>query len=106
MSLEDAYASQMHPPLKLRGEASYRGSLEEYVDNLQEDKESSGDPVDHPSHYTSHPSGIECIDITRHMGFLDGNALKSIWRAGLKLDALEDYKKARFYLDRLIESLE
>lgn len=58
------------------------------------------DPVNHPKHYTSHPSGVECITITEHMGFNLGNALKYIWRADLKHDAVEDLKKARWYLDR------
>lgn len=60
------------------------------------------DPVDHPSHYTSHPSGIECIQITEHMSFNLGNAFKYIWRCDLKHDAIEDLKKARFYIDREI----
>lgn len=60
----------------------------------------SYDPVNHPKHYTSHPSGVECITITEHMGFNLGNALKYIWRADLKHDAIEDLKKARWYLDR------
>lgn len=62
------------------------------------------DPVNHPSHYTSHPSGIECIQITEHMNFCLGNTLKYIWRAGEKVGAseLEDLKKARWYLDREI----
>lgn len=56
------------------------------------------DPVNHPSHYTSHPSGIECIQITEHMGFLLGNAIKYIWRCDLKKNAIEDLKKAIFYI--------
>lgn len=60
------------------------------------------DPVDHPSHYTGHPSGVECITITEHMGFCLGNAVKYIWRADLKADALEDLRKARWYVDREI----
>ena len=60
------------------------------------------DPVNHPTHYTSHPSGVECIQITEHMSFLLGNALKYIWRCDLKADAVQDLKKARFYLDREI----
>lgn len=56
------------------------------------------DPVVHPAHYTSHPSGIECIDITRHMNFNLGNALKYIWRADLKGKAVEDLRKAAFYI--------
>lgn len=56
------------------------------------------DSVQHPAHYTSHPSGIECIDITRHMGFNLGNAIKYIWRADLKGKAIEDLRKAAFYI--------
>lgn len=59
--------------------------------------------VEHPSHYTSHPSGIECIQITEHMDFLTGNAMKYLWRAGLKNDKVEDLKKAKWYIDRLLE---
>lgn len=60
------------------------------------------DPVNHPRHYTGHPSGVECIAITEHMNFCLGNAMKYIWRAGEKGCALEDLKKARWYLDREI----
>jgi len=64
------------------------------------------DPVNHPSHYTEHPSGVECIQITEHMNFCLGNAVKYIWRAGLKNDnAIEDLKKARWYVDRELERL-
>lgn len=63
------------------------------------------DPVNHPSHYTSHPSGVECITITRHMSFPLGNALKYIWRADLK-NGVEDLKKARFYIDDEIQKRE
>ncbi len=61
------------------------------------------DIVNHPPHYKSHPSGIECIQITEHMSFCLGNAIKYIWRADLKNDAIEDLKKARWYLDREIQ---
>ena len=56
------------------------------------------DQVNHPKHYTSHPSGVECIEITRHMGYNLGNAVKYIWRCDLKRDAIEDLKKAIWYL--------
>lgn len=56
------------------------------------------DNVNHPTHYTSHPSGIECIDVTRHMGFNLGNAFKYIWRADLKGNSVEDLEKAVWYL--------
>lgn len=58
------------------------------------------DPVNHPKHYTDHPSGIECIQITEHMGFNLGNALKYIWRCDLKQDAIEDLEKAKWYIER------
>lgn len=61
------------------------------------------DMVNHPKHYNDHPSGVECIDIIEHMNFCLGNAVKYIWRADLKGDAIEDLKKARFYIDREIE---
>lgn len=64
------------------------------------------DMVNHPPHYTSHPSGVECIQITEHMGFNLGNALKYLWRADLKNDALEDMKKAVFYINREIAKRE
>lgn len=63
-------------------------------------EKSNTDSVNHPKHYTSHPSGVECIQITEHMGFNLGNAVKYIWRADLKADAIEDLKKARWYIDR------
>lgn len=68
--------------------------------------EKTHDNVNHPSHYTNHPSGVECIQVTEHMNFCLGNAIKYIWRADLKNDRLEDLKKARWYLDREIEKLE
>jgi len=60
------------------------------------------DNVNHPKHYTEHPSGIECIEITEHMNFCVGNAIKYLWRAGLKSDQVEDLRKARWYIDREI----
>lgn len=60
------------------------------------------DPVNHPPHYTSHPSGIECIEITEHMGFNLGNALKYIWRADEKGNAVQDLEKAAWYIAREI----
>lgn len=64
------------------------------------------DQVNHPKHYTSDPSGIECIDVTRHRNFNIGNAIKYLWRAGLKEDKdrklvdkqIEDLNKAIWYL--------
>lgn len=57
-------------------------------------------PVNHPEHYNKHPSGIECIDIVRHMNFNLGNVMKYIWRAGLKEDVeIQDLEKAAWYLN-------
>lgn len=60
------------------------------------------DPVNHPPHYRSHPSGVECIQITEHMNFCLGNAMKYLWRADLKNDAIEDLEKAAWYIQREI----
>ena len=77
-------------------------------------KGSEPDRVNAPSHYTSHPSGVECIDITEHYDFCVGNAIKYLWRAGLKAEAgltakakeIEDLKKASYYINRKIKQLE
>lgn len=58
------------------------------------------DLVNSPPHYTAHPSGVECIEITQYMGFLTGNAIKYLWRHRDKGTPLEDLKKARWYLSR------
>jgi hypothetical protein len=73
------------------------------------------DLINHPPHYTSHPAGIECIDVVEVFPFNVGNAIKYLWRAGLKLsprswsglkgDQLEDLRKARWYVEREIERL-
>jgi hypothetical protein len=64
------------------------------------------DMVNHPPHYQAHPSGVECIQITEHMNFNLGNAIKYIWRADLKGNAVEDLKKAKFYLEREVAKIE
>lgn len=61
----------------------------------------SVDYVNHPPHYTAHPSGIECIQITEHMNFCLGNAIKYLWRADLK-NGVEDLEKAKWYIEREI----
>lgn len=63
------------------------------------------DPVNHPKHYTTHPSGVECITITRHMTFNLGNAIKYIWRCGDKGKPIEDLEKAIWYLQDEIKRL-
>lgn len=71
------------------------------------------DNVNHPDHYTKHPSGVECIEITRHYCFSIGNAIKYLWRAGLKKEQgledtekeIEDLNKAIWYIKDRIEQL-
>jgi len=64
------------------------------------------DPIN-PPHYRSHPSGIEAIQVTEHMNFCLGNAIKYIWRAGLKTEnPTEDLRKAAWYINREIQRLE
>lgn len=64
--------------------------------------------VDHPAHYNQHPAGIECIDVVEAFNFNLGNAIKYIWRAGLKpgTTTLEDLSKAAWYIRREIERIE
>lgn len=63
------------------------------------------DPVNHPTHYTSHPSGVEAITITEHMTFCVGNAIKYLFRHEHKGQPIEDLEKARWYIDREIARL-
>ena len=61
--------------------------------------------VNHPPHYNSHPSGVECITITEHYNFNVGNAMKYLWRAGLKGNPIEELEKAKWYIGREIQRL-
>ena len=67
------------------------------------------DPVNHPEHYTA--GSIECIDAIeaaltpeQFIGYCRGNALKYLWRMGLKVDKVQDGEKARWYVNRLLKS--
>lgn len=87
----------------------------ETYDRIKEDEN-----VSHPSHYTwlKDKCGIEVIDITRHLDFDLGNAIKYILRAGRKpiinknlsddflRAAIQDLKKALFYINDKIDMLE
>lgn len=77
------------------------------IDKLVDLPEFKHDFVNHPSHYCSHPSGIECIEITRHHDFAIGNAIKYLWRAGLKDsdNEIQDLEKAIFYIQDKITQL-
>lgn len=56
--------------------------------------------INHPKHYNVHPSGVECIEVVRYMGFNLGNVVKYLWRDGIKATdvPLQDLKKAAWYL--------
>ncbi|WAB08815.1 hypothetical protein SEA_SUCCESS_28 [Streptomyces phage Success] len=78
------------------------------ADLVKSDPIGKADSVNHPSHYTWLPNGLEVIDLTEHMNFNRGNAVKYIARAGRKSKAteLEDLKKARWYIEREIFRME
>jgi hypothetical protein len=82
------------------------------TDNLPSNEEVwikiMADMVNHPKHYTSDPSGVECIEVVRHRNYNIGNAIKYLWRAGLKNEDkhIEDLKKAIFYITDEINRLE
>ena len=63
------------------------------------------DAVDHPAHYTAYP--VEVIQLTEHLNFCRGNAVKYIARAGLKDPdrEIEDLQKAAWYINREITRL-
>ena len=71
-------------------------------------KQLEHDAVNHPAHYLAHPSGVECIRITEHFNFCLGNAIKYIWRAGLKdnTSTIQDLQKAQWYINNEIKRLE
>lgn len=79
--------------------------VRQQTDSLPEFKH---DFVNHPKHYCDHPSGIECIEITRHHDFAVGNAIKYLWRAGLKDsdNEIQDLKKAVWYIQDKIAQLD
>lgn len=84
--------------------------FQEIAFEIKETEES----IDHPKHYSSDPSGVECITVARHRDFAIGNALKYLWRAGIKRDPsmtdrqkeIEDLKKAIWYINDKIKQLE
>jgi hypothetical protein len=88
---------------KFVAEAIYKECAKDFDDTNSE--AAQPDPIN-PDHYKNHPSKVECIQITEHFNFCRGNAIKYLWRAGEKGDAIEDLRKARWYVDREIQRLE
>lgn len=71
------------------------------------------DLINHPLHYTSGDAKcssckkeIECIDVVRNMSFNLGNAIKYIWRFDHKGAAIDDLKKALWYIEDEIKKRE
>lgn len=56
------------------------------------------DPVSRPRHYNTHPSGVECIEVSRHLPGNLAAAFKYLYRYRYKGRALEDLRKAAWYL--------
>jgi hypothetical protein len=83
-----------------------RDKANQRIKEWQMSDDNKPDLVNHPPHYTQHPSGIECIQVTEHLNFCRGNAIKYIWRAGEKGSEIEDLKKAAWYINREIARLE
>ena len=118
-TVQDSYLDDSWPLSGFRVKACGQDPWDEFYVNESSDEsqptqptESSSkdaptktDPVNHPAHYTQHPSGVECIQVTEHMNFNRGNAIKYIWRAGDKGDVVQDLQKARWYIDREIQRL-
>lgn len=64
------------------------------------------DSINHPPHYAGIDVTIECIDLTRHLNFQLGNAIKYLWRAGKKggkEQEIEDFKKSAWYLQDYLD---
>lgn len=85
----------------IRGEIGLEASVNAAHDKLTKQH----DPVNHPPHYTNSSAkckcgrAIECIDVTRHLNFNIGNAIKYLWRCDLKGNSMEDLKKAIWYIE-------
>lgn len=63
------------------------------------------DSVNHPIHYNNNPSGVECIDVIRHMMCNQANAIKYLWRMNDKGDPIENLEKAKWYIEDEIKRL-
>ena len=106
VSVEDAKITIMQSD----GDVKHFGGIIGRSLPLEEDAATAKqhDPVNSPSHYAS--GGIECIDAIKasmsheaFLGYLKGNVQKYMWRYEKKVNPSEDLKKARWYLDKLIE---
>lgn len=78
-----------------------------FVLDTKSDGNTKEDLVSNPSHYNSDPSGVKCIEITRHRNNNIGNVIKYVWRNGLKdgNSDIQDLEKAAWYLNDEIQRL-
>lgn len=89
----------------MSGKLKHFGSPPEITyHDLVAKEEEDVDMVNHPPHYSGDPSGVECIEITRHRNFNVGNAIKYLWRSGLKTTTgmgqqIEDLQKSIWYIE-------
>lgn len=94
-------------PLTIQEEIDFFDTLRESAsDVVAAVSEANHDAVNHPKHYTSHPSGVECIEISEKLSFNIGNAFKYVFRRNDKENAYQDLSKAEWYLKREIGRLE
>lgn len=108
----DFFIPTPHPVEKCSCDMCKEAKDKDYFDTVRE--EYSKQYVENPDHYNSHPSNIECIQITEHYNFCIGNAIKYLWRNGLKSEKgktdkykqIEDLQKAIWYIAREIERLQ
>jgi hypothetical protein len=104
MSINDATPEQWD-------KASHSAALLSYKNMAEKEASKIDEMVEEPPHYNM--GSIQCIDAieesmgsTAFEGYLKGNVLKYLWRYNYKKKALEDLKKAKWYLDKLIEQKE
>ena len=83
----------------------YQEPIAVFLANFEPVPQSSTDMINHPPHYKDE-SGIECIEVTQHMRFCEGNCFKYVYRAGSKENLIEDLKKAAWYINREIKRRE
>lgn len=81
-------------PIKPSKKAKWKTSK---LDSKKMTEPQNFDAVSKPRHYTTHPSGVECIDVIRGMYYNTGNAAKYLWRFEQK-GGLEDLRKSKWYL--------
>lgn len=90
--------------------ASESGAVEVTITPDVADRCFREEMVNHPAHYQG---SIECIDVVRYMPFWKGNAIKYLWRAGIKQEVgksdvdkeIEDLEKAIWYINDRINQL-